>query len=568
MSINPQAATVSAGNSVQLSALVQNTGNTSLNWSISPDGAQIGSISSTGLYTAPASVSSLSVIAISATSVADSTAVAQALIAVDSPSPNDAAIQGPYAFSLFLGNLGNAASFSNTVQAGSIVADGSGNITMGVVDQIGPDSITTGAALTASSPVIGAYMIGSDNQGQMALLPTQPIQAGLNLAADIHVFQVALGSFNQGRAARAFVDSELTSSFPASVTIPTAGTMLSQDNAAFALSTIQGSFAFGVPVTGSEALAGAFQADGAGNLTSGSIDVSNPGGVYGSELELSDAPFSGTYSLDSSNGRGTASLNIPTVGTVSVVFYVVSAGKLLWLGSTPNGGVFNGSALVQSGGPFSLASLNGTSVFSLSASAGVMTADGNGNVTGNVDGSEDESGNTVADQPFTGTYMVSANGRGTLSTFDQSFVLWLVSQNSAFIVEAPGSSAVQNGLLEPQAAGPFGVTSISGSFASGGNSSPLDETIGFNLNGLFGTFSSDGAGNLTGSLAPAPFPANSCPNTTTPTPCPFAASYSVSASGRGTINASVGSTASSVFYMISPNAFVTTGSLGLLFFGP
>jgi hypothetical protein len=561
VSINPQSAVVFAGNTVQLDATVQNTSNTSVNWAMSPFGAQIGSISSSGLYTAPTSVSNLSIVIIVATSVVDSTIVAQAAIAVNSPSSHDAATQGRYAFSLLFGNFG---SDGNSVEAGSIVADGSGNITTGVADRIRPSSHSD------SFPVIGAYMIGSDNQGQLALLPTLPSGGTIDLS-QILVFQFALGSFNQGIAGRAFIGS-----WGNLGTYTAAGAMLSQDSSAFSASTIRGNFAFGGPVAGSEVLAGAFQADGGGNLTSGSIDINNPPGVHGSDLALSDAPFAGTYSVDSSDGRGTATLNIPTIGTVNVVFYIVSAQKLFWLGSTPNGGAFCGSALPQSGVPFSAASLRGTSVFALTASAGVMSADGNGNVTGTVDGSEDASGNTVTNQAFTGTYTVSANGRGTLSIFNQNFVVWLLNQNSAFIIEAPNSSVVQAGFMEPQTAGPFTLSSIFGAFVSGGNSSPLDETIGDNANGLFGTFSSDGAGNLTGKLVPVEEPPiNLCEGNIANTACSFAATYSVSVNGRGTMNATispVGSTssptASSVFYMVAPNAFVTSGSLGLSFFGP
>jgi hypothetical protein len=565
VSISPQATPLLAGKSVQLSATVQNTSNTAVNWSIALPGAQIGSISSAGVYTAPASVSNLTIVLITATSVVDATIVGEAVIAVYAPSSSDTQMQGSYAFSFVPGNF---VGDGTAVYAGSIVADGSGAITTGIVDNIGVGP----ASSTFSNPVIGAYMIGPNNQGQLALLPTQPN------SGQVLVFQVALGSFNQGTAGRAFIGS-WGSYGPAQLSSTGNGVLLAQDSAAFATSTLNGSYAFGTPIGGNEFLAGGFQADGAGNLASGSID-SNSGG-----LALSDAPFTGTYSVDSTDGRGTATLNIPTVGAINVVFYVVSAQKFLWVGSTPNGGAFAGSALPQSGAPFSTASLNGTTVFTLSASAGIMTADGNGNITGTVDGSEDNAdggGDAVTDQPFTGTYTVSANGRGSLSIFNQNFVIWLVNQNSAFIVEAPNGAAVQAGFMEPQAAGPFGVASISGPFATGGNSGPLDQTAGYNASQLFGTFSADGNGNVTGNLVsivepePASYLCEAYPSLSGPynPSCSFTGTYSISANGRGTITGTVtpnnplAPTASSVIYMVSPNAFVTVGKLGVSFLGP
>jgi hypothetical protein len=550
VSVSPAAATVFAGNTQQFSTTVQGTSN-AVTWQISLLGAPIGSISNSGLYTAPTTVSAPTIVVISATSVVDPTKSATATMIVNTPSANDPAFKGRYAFSLL--NPGIEAEGPTTLAGGSIVADGAGNITTGVVDNLIPNTSNPSLSSDSVQNVIGAYVVGPGNQGEMALVPTS------GEFTQVIVFPFTLGSYSQGTATRASTES---------------GVMLLQDTAAFSTSAIQGDYAFGTSLFGSpnEALAGDFHADGAGNLTSGSLDVNNPQG-QGFDLELSDAPFMGTYSVDASSGRGTATLTIPTVGAANVVFYPISAQKLLWLGMTPNAVAFSGSALQQSGSPFVQSSLNGTSVIALSASVGLLTADGNGNVTGSIDGSVDRSGNISTNESFSGTYTVSGNGRGTLNILNQNFVIWLVNQNSAFILEAPHSLAVQAGLIEPQATGPFNNASISGSFASGASSSPLDGTIGFNPDSLFGTFSSDGAGNITGSLIPStisPLIGGNSFCMVTGGFCQFAATYSVSSNGRGTMDATITSDGNSVsksfvFYMISPNTFATSTPS---FFGP
>jgi hypothetical protein len=122
------------------------------------------------------------------------------------------------------------------------------------------------------------------------------------------------------------------------------------------------------------------------------------------------------------------------------------------------------------------------------------------------------------------------------------------------------------------------MAEISGPFGSGSDTNSLDATIGFDTNSLFGTFSSDGAGNVTGSLpAVVTYGVSFC--YLSDSACSFVAAYAVSPNGRGTINATItpdGSSRSFVFYMVSPNAFVISGPgpgrgsafSNLSFFGP
>lgn len=560
VSVTPLVATVFTGNTLQFSVSVQNTSNTSVTWQIGSGqgAAQVGTISSSGLYTPPATTASPVFVVISATSVADPLQSGTAWIIVNSPSTSNASLKGQYVFNV---QTQCAACADNpfTTQAGSFAADGAGNITSGVVELVGaPGSFQN---------VIGAYSVNASNQSEIEFLS---VTGGV---AKVSFLSFVVGSFNQSIAARGDVEAATGQGG--------AGGLFLQDPGARSMSAINGDYAFGTFVgTVDEALAGVFHADGQGNLSSGFLDVNNPfPGNSSANLEWSAAPFTGTYDVDDNTGRGTATLAVSSLGTVNVEFYVVSANELLWLGTTPNSATFSGSALLQSGAPFSVSSLNATGVFAIAgaglawaggtpfygASIGLMTADGNGHVTGIVDGTVDSTGNLNTNQPYAGVYAMSPNGRGTLTIFNQLFVIYMVRPNSAFVLEAPNNPAVQTGIIQQQSAGPFSLSSISGSFSSGGNSSPLDQTTGFTQDAIVGTFASDGAGNITGNAS-----ASGIYN--------IQATYTVSGNGRGTLTAPLPARFpqdSFPFYMISPNAWVAlTGLLNasfletLTFFGP
>jgi hypothetical protein len=83
VSVSPTTASLSANQSQQFTATVTNTSNTAVTWSLSPT---VGSISSTGLYTAPASIGSQQTVTVTATSVADSTKSASAIVTLSPPA--------------------------------------------------------------------------------------------------------------------------------------------------------------------------------------------------------------------------------------------------------------------------------------------------------------------------------------------------------------------------------------------------------------------------------------------------------------------------------------------------
>jgi hypothetical protein len=91
VSVNPPTGSITAGQALQLSASVTGTANQQVAWSLS--GA--GSVSASGLYTAPASVASSQTVTVTATSAADSTKSASASIVVAPATTTTATCSAP-----------------------------------------------------------------------------------------------------------------------------------------------------------------------------------------------------------------------------------------------------------------------------------------------------------------------------------------------------------------------------------------------------------------------------------------------------------------------------------------
>jgi hypothetical protein len=111
VSLAPSSVTLGPGGTRQFTATVTGSSNTSVTWSLSPS---TGAISSTGLYTAPLSVSAQQTVTVRATSVADNTKYATASIIV-----NPAGTSTPVSFWLTTARPGTASdSDTNSVELG------------------------------------------------------------------------------------------------------------------------------------------------------------------------------------------------------------------------------------------------------------------------------------------------------------------------------------------------------------------------------------------------------------------------------------------------------------------
>ena len=149
VSVAPSVATLSAGLTQQFTATVANSSNAGVVWSISPDGS--GTISSAGLYTAPASISSATTVSVTATSQASTSATASAAITLEPPlavsvSPASTALYGGQTQQL----NATVTNTSNTAVTWSISPAGTGTISSSGL-YTAPASITGQATVTVTA---------------------------------------------------------------------------------------------------------------------------------------------------------------------------------------------------------------------------------------------------------------------------------------------------------------------------------------------------------------------------------------------------------------------------------
>jgi RHS repeat-associated protein len=149
VSVAPPTATLYAAHTQQFSVTVANASNTAVNWAISPAG--IGTVSSSGLYTAPASITSQQTVTITATSQADSTKSATATVTL---MPAVAVSVTPTTATL---NAGQTQQFSasvvntnNTAVSWSISPTGSGSVSSSGL-YTAPTSLTKQQTVTVTA---------------------------------------------------------------------------------------------------------------------------------------------------------------------------------------------------------------------------------------------------------------------------------------------------------------------------------------------------------------------------------------------------------------------------------
>jgi hypothetical protein len=421
------------------------------------------------------------------------------------------------------------------VAAGSFVADGSGNISSGVMDTNDPTNSLTNQTFT------GTYSVGRDGLGFMTINTSPSREFALSIMANgnanIIEFDDATGAGTRN-----------------------SGVLLKQTPSAFSLASITGNYAFGFvgidPSSNRFGLAGSFIADGAGNFTSGTLDSDDSSSGVSSSVS-----FTGGYTV-ASNGRGTA--NIKTgQQTTGYSFYIVNATQLLVMEtdtfSTGGYPLTSGTILQQSTGSFQSGNLSGTGVFELTAldastpesQLGLFSGNGGGGFSLTAD---QNNGGTLSSQSGTGSYAVGTNGRVTLTLltgtgFQNSQlqqpqndpVLYLVTTNQAFIIGT--DTAVSFGFmtpqLPPQGQGGFSA-SLSGTYA-GGSLPPVDTSV-WNVVSIA----------IAGSNAITVTADNSNQNGLSQSQ--IAGTTAVAANGRGTVTVN-GNPSYQILYMITPAQF-------------
>src|SRR5216684_8315345 len=138
ISVAPTSVSVAVGNTQQFTATVTGTSNTAVAWSVA-GGAANGTISSTGLYTAPATVPNPPQVTVTATSQADSTKSASAIVTVTGPptsvsvSPTAASVAN-FGTQQFTASVNGAPSTAVTWEVNGIAG---GNQTFGFISTSG-----------------------------------------------------------------------------------------------------------------------------------------------------------------------------------------------------------------------------------------------------------------------------------------------------------------------------------------------------------------------------------------------------------------------------------------------
>jgi hypothetical protein len=384
LAITPTGATVQAGKSQQFTALLNSVQDPAATWTISSgsgitDASVIGSITATGLYTAPASPPPGGTITVTAT---DGTQTETGTITV---VYSDLSLNGPYAFSY----TGNDQS-GYLAAAGRFLADGQGHID-GVEDV---DSFLNGTAVAA--PISGTYSVGTDGRGT-AVITRGSITENWRFAltTGLHA-ELTLAESNA--TAGGTIDQQSVSALSSSaaeIDVPYVFRALGMNGrneaAPFILTP--------------RAMAGEFTANGAGGVGAGGtlIDLNDNGTPTKADTSLTVA-----YAFDASNpgtGRGTITFTSTATGATprQFAFYAVSTA----LDSSNNpyvtefhlveidgvdsmaGDMFSAPASSALGnGDLSAANYSftygGSSAGAAYAAGGVITSNGSGGATGGV----------------------------------------------------------------------------------------------------------------------------------------------------------------------------------------
>src|SRR5208282_2421886 len=132
VTVSPATANVQEGATLQFTATVTNISNPAVNWTVSGvagGNSTVGTISSSGLYTAPLVVPNPATVTVTATSQAANVS-GNAIVTITAVTFNNSSLKGTYIFSL----SGIDMSGFTFYAVGAIKADGNGNITGGEED--------------------------------------------------------------------------------------------------------------------------------------------------------------------------------------------------------------------------------------------------------------------------------------------------------------------------------------------------------------------------------------------------------------------------------------------------
>src|SRR5271157_1812452 len=461
-------------------------------------------------------------------------------------------LQGNYAFSF--NGYNNGQPF---YMAGSFIADGNGNITSGVLDRNGSDSI----GQLKNMPFTGIYQIDNTTSlGTMTLtIPGLATTFNYNLAVSV----VADSRFIQ-------IDPNMYGS----------GVIKKQTGiTGISLASLAGGFTFGFfgvdPGKNRYAGAGTFTSDSIGNLTG--LEDTNDNSIVQSQV-----PFTGNFlTVDPATGRGTMALTVGS-STIDYAFYVVTLGGVsnelaaVQIDPVSSGASLTLASILKQGAAgstggtnFTKASLKGVAVTELNAvsktsgapdiSVGLANFDGAGNITSyTFDENNGGTLTTPSQNSYTGTYTVDPKtGRVTVTGLGSYQPVWYLvsanpSSNLAFVVGTDPN--VTAGSLEPQAGSSFTDVSLLGKFY-GGTSTPVLSTVTNEVDAAVATPPPPpGSGNGTLTVTYKSNGPNGVPGSQM-----LAATYSVDSTGR-TVTTDANGNPIDILYIVSAGTSGATGT--------
>ena len=402
---------------------------------------------------------------------------------------NESVLNGQYAL-LVQGFIGNGAT-SPFVGAGSIAADGMGNITGGETDV---NQVSGGPAHLTVTPAGSVFTVGSDNRGCLTL----------NFGTSNSVtFHFALGGIAAGVASsgRIIEFDDTTGNGTRN-----AGIIRLQTKTDFANSKLQARYAIGLDgfdLTGGHfALAGSFSTGSGGTMiTNGFSDANDSGTLFSAKTG-----GSGTIgAISATSGRTMATYMNPGGVANNFVFYVVNANEFIAVSAdtlTANTPITSGRGIVT-GSSFSNSSLNGNYILHVSGAH----ANGSGDVFiglltltgGTVNGTsyENNAGVSGTKALSNGTYSVDAtSGRVTTTGLGNNppvvYLTTLTDGISGFLVDTSGTASF--GLLEFQPAASYTTSSLAGQYFAG-TEDPMENNKTMEVG--IGTFTAAGGTTLT-----------------------------------------------------------------------
>ena len=397
-------------------------------------------------------------------------------------------------------------------------ADGSGKITVTV-----DDFDQVGGPYTLSASETGSYSVASDGTGSLSFGGSN---YAITMIDDSHFYIIEQDLFATA-----------------------SGLGEKQDTTAFTAAP-SGTFVFKAHNIGTSSRVGGITITG--GAIAGTEDLLTPGLLSSSKAIATTTAMT----APDSNGRGTFTLNDGS----SFNYYVVSAGKFHFMSNSTSGSLEIGQAEMQTGSPFSLATLaaGDSYVFGSSGdtsnplgihSAGVFTSDGNGHITGGaVDYVQDASVNSMLTVSGGSYTLAASNGRGQINltltggTISPQ-IFWMVDGSHAYFL-ADSTAAVEDGTFSLQSGAPFtALTALTtpGTFLMDGFDVAYKDrvglfkpiTSGFNWNQAANSFDVNLGGN--------------------PTATATNGTYQVSSNGRVAVTVNnVDNTI--VFYLSSPNS--------------